>query len=415
MAESDTQNRSSEWEKEDFLSLLDVADDDNDSTSSAENDDRKEKSEDDMDLSDDDDYEVESPPWIDKRIDYKRMHPVIALHNEIVSFCRMIEPTREEIALREELIEEFEVLVKETFGNEAEFRVFGSQSTGLFLPSSDIDCVILIQDNSPTTGQGEQDHDAHKQDSSTGNFDASAILSSPLQRLAHSLSGKWRDKLSYLEVIENTAVPLVKFTHAGSNVSFDVSFNETKGPMAANLMKTYMESLPPLRPLTFVLKYFLKARGLNEPYSGGIGSYLLQLMIVAHLQQRERESKRSRRQASSDLGSLLIEFFELFGFEFNYMTTGISVRHDGFFFPKGAKDMRKTYHDPARPFLLAMENPLDIGLDVGSKSFRIQMITRSFEVAFRMLIAHTTIPPETTRSILATILPPSQEMRDRKR
>ena len=66
--------------------------------------------------------------------------------------------------------------------------------------------------------------------------------------------------------------------------------------------------MPPLRPLTFILKYFLKARVLNEPYSGGVGSYMLQLLIVSFLQHRERDAVRFGKPGLYNLGCLLVEF-----------------------------------------------------------------------------------------------------------
>lgn len=169
-----------------------------------------------------------------------------------------------------------------------------------------------------------------------------------------------------------------------------------------------------LRPLTFVLKYFLAARGLNEPYSGGVGSFMLQLLIVAFLQHRERAAYNFNQQTVYNLGVLLIEFFRMYGLEFNYLTTGISVRNDGFFFAKGALDRKNTFCDQNRPHLLALENPLDPSLDVGKASFRIQMIQRSFALAFRTLMAHVTQPFEPTTSILGAIFPVSEEMLDRQ-
>ena len=35
-----------------------------------------------------------------------------------------------------------------------------------------------------------------------------------------------------------------------------------------------------------VLKYYLQQLGLNEPYTGGIGSYTLLIMIISYLQVR---------------------------------------------------------------------------------------------------------------------------------
>jgi non-canonical poly(A) RNA polymerase PAPD5/7 len=172
--------------------------------------------------------------------------------------------------------------------------------------------------------------------------------------------------------------------------------------------------MPPLRPLTFVLKYFLAARGLNEPYSGGAGSFMLQLLIVAFLQHRERYAYNYHQHTVYNLGLLLLEFLQMYGLNYNYATTGISVRNDGFFFPKAANDRKALFLNPQRPFLMALENPLDPSHDVGKASFRVQMIQRAFSVAYHMLLAHVCAPFEPTPSILGTILPVNQEMLERQ-
>lgn len=141
---------------------------------------------------------------------------------------------------------------------------------------------------------------------------------------------------------------------------------------------------------------------------------MLQLLIVAFLQHRERLSYNFRQQTVYNLGSLLMEFLKMYGLDLNSATTGISVRNDGFFFPKGAKDRKAFFWDPNRPLQLALENPLDPSLDVGKPSFRFQTIQRAFAVAYRMLLVHLSSPFEPCISILGVILPVNQEMLDRK-
>ena len=178
-------------------------------------------------------------------------------------------------------------------------------------------------------------------------------------------------------------------------------------------MKTFLDAMPPLRPLSFVLKYFMEARALNEPYTGGVGSFMLQLLIVSFLQHRERDAFNFRRPSLYNLGCLLVEFLELYGLDFNYVTTGISVRHDGFYFPKGAKDRREHFWNPSRPFSMAIENPLEPTKDVGTPSFRIQTVQRSFETAFKVLLSQLSEPMVPSISPLASILPPTDGMRKR--
>eukprot|EP00934_Nitzschia_sp_Nitz4_P001893 Nitzschia sp. Nitz4//scaffold128_size63911//6687//7961//NITZ4_006212-RA/size63911-processed-gene-0.126-mRNA-1//-1//CDS//3329534811//1893//frame0 len=358
--------------------------------------------------------ENDLPPWMAYPVDLKRISPLVALHNEVVGFCKLMEPRNEEIKKREELVARFKVLIASTF-TDAEVEVFGSQATGLFLPSSDIDIAIhLSEQDSAGLENKEEDEEAPTKASlkeDMENWDSPS--GSPLRRLEQALREQWIDDLSYLELIENTRVPLVKFTHKPTDISVDVCFNQTTGGHAAELMKRYLEALPPLRPLTFVLKYFMASRGLNQPYTGGVGSFMLQLMIISFLQHREREARYNRRPNPSCLGSMLIEFFEFYSLDFNYITTGVSVRFDGFYFPKGAKDRKGVFYQPTRPFSFALENPLDVALDVGSPSFRISIIQRSFEVAFKAILTHVTEPFEPTLSILASVLPVSEEMMGR--
>lgn len=400
---------------------------------------------------------------------HRRTPAVIRLHNEIVSFVDLMSPTVDEMKLRDKMVKRVTKLAQTTFsrrdlgqpskeGKEGTESVrgsspgssrrgegggsgtgvtvlpFGSQVTGLCLPGSDIDLVIRLS----SRGTGEEPSDSSS---------LSSGLDNPLRRFADAVLDEFgtrsellekergqevansdrdddandddydnvhdKEYLSYLEVIEQTRVPLVKFTIAPHNIDIDVCFDQPHGPESAELMHRFMESMPPLRPMTIVLKYFLASRDVNKPFTGGIGSYLLQLMIVSYLQHRAREDVAKRHGASGkhyNLGSLLLDFLELYGLDFNYVTTGISVRHDGYYFPKGLRDRRDSFWQSTRPFSLAMENPLDPNADVGAGAFRMQMIQRVFGHAFRTLLAYVSEPAMDTDSILARIIPPTKEM-----
>jgi non-canonical poly(A) RNA polymerase PAPD5/7 len=207
-----------------------------------------------------------TPPWMEGSNDYQRMHPSVALHNEIVSFCQLMEPMPSEIRQREELIEQVKELVKKTFVDDpVEVEAFGSFATGLLLPTSDIDLVIQSGEKeeeastnrkgskkkpasddmnvSPSTAtNGSKNGGSEPQQDDTDEEDWRQPKATPLQRFATALRSEWIDQLSYLEVIENTRVPLVKFTHKKTNISVDVCFNQPMGTPAAVLMKTYMDA-----------------------------------------------------------------------------------------------------------------------------------------------------------------------------
>lgn len=302
--------------------------------------------------------------------------------------------------------------------------------TGLCLPGSDIDFVIRFSDK----GDEKKSEDDVLDENDVARRD-------PLHHFSEAVRDEFgvRSKLeeddedendddgdasgdgggehlSYLEVIAHTRVPLVKFTVAPRGVDVDVCFDQPHGPESASLMHRFMESMPPLRPLTFVLKHFLASRDVNKPFTGGIGSYLLQLMIVSFLQHRAREDVArgwGARGTHYNLGALLLDFFELYGVDFNYVTTGASVRHDGFYFGKGEPSKKEIFWNPSKLCSMGMENPLDPTADVGAGAFRMGMIKRIFEHAFRTLLAHVSEPLEPCKSILATIIPPTEEMERR--
>ena len=84
---------------------------------------------------------------------------------------------------------------------------------------------------------------------------------------------------------------------------------------------------------------------MNETYSGGIGSFVLTLMIVSFLQMKQRQcaprpvhpdtgASTSLPEPSWNLGTLLLEFLHLYGVTFNYFSTGISLPDGGSYLVK---------------------------------------------------------------------------------
>lgn len=49
------------------------------------------------------------------------------------------------------------------------------------------------------------------------------------------------------------------------------------------------------------------------PYTGGLGSYALVLLVTSILQHWERKAIHERRDLPCNLGTLLIEFFRFYG------------------------------------------------------------------------------------------------------
>lgn len=62
----------------------------------------------------------------------------------------------------------------------------------------------------------------------------------------------------------------------------------------------------------------------------------------------------------ANLGVLIIEFFELYGRNFNYLKTGIRIKSGGAYVPKEV--IQKDMDSGHRPSLLCIEDPLTPGL-----------------------------------------------------
>ncbi|KAL4152587.1 hypothetical protein PRNP1_009515 [Phytophthora ramorum] len=295
--------------------------------------------------------QLESRPWMRDRKGYFRDNVYECLHEEVMDFVTFVSPTEHELSSRAELIDEMRQLVKELWPD-ATVETFGSHYTQMFLPQSDIDMVLF----GVPAGKA------------------------PLFKLAQCLEEK--ELVSYLEVIDKARIPIVKMVHKASDIHVDVSFNVAGGLATGDLVKHYMRVYPSFRPLTLVLKYFMAQRGLNETYTGGVGSFLLQMMVVSFLQHHGRTLGAEHDDPKfNNLGQLLLGFLTLYGRDFNYTQLAISVRNGGSYFYK--EDRR--WYDGSRPFLISMENPNEPSLDIGKNSYEMRTIKRSFDYARQVL------------------------------
>lgn len=288
-------------------------------------------------------------PWFRKN-GYKNKNIFLRLHEEILDFVHFVSPTEEEKENRRVLKRDVDAVVAELWPD-AQVVVFGSTRTEMYLPTSDVDMVILGCPEACMT--------------------------------YHQLAEKLVEKnlVSYIEVVDGAKIPIVKFCHSGTNLQCDIAFNNSGGLATADLIVSYMQQFPAFRPLVLVLKYFLHQRSLNETFQGGVGSFLLQIMVVSFLQNQAKENVTEFVNCRMyNLGHLVVGFFHLYGSKFNYEHVGISVREGGYYFSKYSRDWQQK-----RGFLLAVENPVETHLDVGRNSYEIRRVTRVFEYAFRAL------------------------------
>lgn len=139
------------------------------------------------------------------------------------------------------------------------------------------------------------------------------------------------------------------------------------GVRAAAFMQQQAWLFPPMKPLVIVLKALLCSRDLNNTANGGLSSYSLTNMVVAHLMEEARaegQQPTGNLLAPCDLGELLYSFLLRFGREFDYRRDAVSVRSGGLVAKRGLGFIR----DPEAPVRLSVDCPIagaEAG-DVGS-------------------------------------------------
>ena len=106
------------------------------------------------------------------------------------------------------------------------------------------------------------------------------------------------------------------------------------------------------------------------------------LLVLSFLQLHPK-LQREEIAAERNLGTLLLEFLELYGKNFGYDECGITVRGLGGYFSK----RKRGWFDARKPFMLCIEDPHDIGNDVAKGSFAIISVRSALGGAFDILQA----------------------------
>ncbi|KJE95608.1 hypothetical protein CAOG_008933 [Capsaspora owczarzaki ATCC 30864] len=298
------------------------------------------------------------PPWV-RRTAYSK-NKLYSLEQEMYDFVEFIKPTPLEHQMREEIVQRIREVITGAWKH-ARVEVFGSFATGLYLPMSDIDIVVF------------------------GNWDQI-----PLFTLGKLLEESRIAK--NVKVIDKTSVPIIKLADALSGVFVDISFNLESGLRTVEFIRACVDEYRMLYHLTFVIKQFLAQRQLNEPYSGGLGSYSVVLLVVSFLQRHPRQDR------DPNFGVLLVEFFELYGKDFNYRKVGIAVTEGGRYFPKSDASANSN---EVRPFI---QDPMEPGNDVGYKTYNMIAVRDAFRHAYDTLTRVTTDQHSSLQTLLGQII-----------
>ncbi|EGN95678.1 hypothetical protein SERLA73DRAFT_60289 [Serpula lacrymans var. lacrymans S7.3] len=290
-----------------------------------------------------------SAPWISS-INWDKCNNVPEmLHREVEAFVNYMSPSPVEDEIRGLVISLVTKAVSSAFPD-AQVLPFGSYETKLYLPDGDIDLVI----------QSESMAYSNKV--------------TVLHALANTLK---RAKItSKVTIIAKAKVPIVKFVTNHGRLNVDISINQGNGVIAGKIVNGFLKDMHgcgfALRSLVMITKAFLNQRGMNEVYTGGLGSYSIVCLAISFLQMHPK-IRSGEIDAEKNLGVLVMEFFELYGCYFNYEEVGISVRKGGTYFNK----RQRGWYDFYKTNLLSIEDPTEPSNDISKGSFGIAKVRQT--------------------------------------
>ncbi|GBG27075.1 PolyA RNA polymerase cid14 [Hondaea fermentalgiana] len=303
------------------------------------------------------------------------------------------------------------------FGHGSRAELFGSYASGLAVPGlSDLDLVLI-------TSHGRLDVNG-------------ANICNILGRVL-----RHKNWLSDIKILDRAKMPVVKLktnpevVGRAVNVDLTIALPSHAGLHAAGHIRRLVQHHEQLRPIVLTLKRFLAERGLHDPFSGGLSSYALVLMVVASLNRSvDRRLWRARRRsedfgarspstselglslggmlegamsggtaataqhASSrlSLGLLLMDLLQFFGREFNPSQDAILVDYTT------AGNERQTMRIGERSragtaapsggdytALLVVEDPVQTGNNVGRTCFRFAEVQYAFKELYAKLLSFT--------------------------
>ena len=283
-------------------------------------------------------------------------------HNYIVS-CLQKDLTdyqayvKEQISLKQPqiqvILDELQSVVNEINPN-YKVNLYGSYCTGLCLPWSDIDTVITCE-----SGQTNEYF---------------------LTKLYYKLTNKpWVREHKY---IENTAIPIIKLiSNDKFNFHIDISEESEKhfGLKTVELVKSYLNEYKVLEPIILALKTLLNNGNLNNPYTGGLSSYGLILMVVSFIQS-EIDNGKYNEKSPNILGETFLNVLGHYGIFFDYnnyviITYLVDDSNDN-------NDRDNSYSFVPNSHELIIVDPLNRQNNVAKSTFQFMNIKMGFLIAF---------------------------------
>ena len=292
---------------------------------------------------------------------YDQNYVITCLSKDLTDYQQYVtEHIKKNKILYDTLLENLQKCVNEVLNN-FEVKVYGSHATNLCLPWSDLDVVLVKKNNNNEENE----------------TNVKLLLNNLYE---HIKTKSWVKEFKFLA---NASTPIIKLTctEQYDSMSIDISIKDKThfGLKCVELVKDLISKYESLKPLTLAIKNVLKRANLNDPYTGGISSYGLILMIVSFLQTQKNYGIDISIN-ENNLGRLFHDFVEYYGLKFESKKYIISVKVNSEFMNNNDNlNFNNSFNYPMVPNNdLIIIDPLNIDNNVAKSCFQFFNIKMSF-------------------------------------
>lgn len=269
-------------------------------------------------------------------------------NHRLTEFVKRLTPTPVEVAVRQHIIDYLCKRITEALsglGNDFMVLPCGSSLSGTFLAEADID-LVLYHYTLP------------------GN--SVSIMETLMEKLSDlALDGEF-------QALAHAKVPVLKM-RVEPDIQIDLTIDELHGPLYVGAVRRIFENYPSILPAQLFMKLLLRKNHLDQPYTGGISSYTLQILILAYVQHKGEPE---------NLTEMIEGLCNFYGNEFNFTLTGIDVKRNGMFFSR-YREKCMTLESPTTMYIV---DPHSLTQNIlGHNAFRMTYIRLMMRETANML------------------------------
>ncbi|KAI5196260.1 hypothetical protein E4T39_07871 [Aureobasidium subglaciale] len=324
---------------------------------------------------------------------------------EVRLFAEWMKPTPSEKAARRKVAGTLIDLIKQETP-ELVAEPFGSQVTGLTMPSSDVDVRIVDptfvwRRDSTTPTDRAATHGAtagltipERQAIKHATHTKGAVAKKEhMNRYLRKIQTALADHEDFGDIqFQDAHFPLIKAIHKPTGLRVQV-VSTGSSRKSQQAIKKYLVEFPHLKALFMVLKTALNLRKMSDPWNGGFGSYTLFMMCVAGLRygaSQRGEGYEGPGRISDNLIHILT-FWSKFNTNLHVITLEPTK-----IYPKRVKpspediEARKTdksvwarlrlaQPNAYRPYMLKLQDPADPYNNLGRSALAIKDLQKTFQ------------------------------------